>query len=129
LYRFIESRLPAPLAYPVLKQRILATLYDRDCHRNVIYNVMDEAFPTLMARIREMKREDYRRPAHLAQRTESAFIFGRVVSRLLREHPDLFITTIHDSIMTTAGDEEVVRGVMLDEFAQLGVHPTVRIER
>jgi hypothetical protein len=55
-------------------------------------------------------------------------MFGRVVPRIMRERPDLFISTIHDSILTPAGDGEFVRGVMLDEFAQLGVSPQVKIE-
>jgi hypothetical protein len=65
------------------------------------------------------------RATRLAQRTESACITGR----FRWEHPGLFITTIHDFIMTTAGDEETVRGVMLEEFARLGVYPKVRVER
>jgi hypothetical protein len=43
--------------------------------------------------------------------------------------PNLFLGTIHDSIMTTTGDEETVRGIMLEEFSRLGVHPTVKSER
>ena len=46
----------------------------------------------------------------------------------MRERPNLFITTIHDSVMTTAGDEDYVREAMLSEFRKLGIEPTVRIE-
>ena len=81
-----------------------------------------------MAFIRGVKQHDYRQLARLAQRTESDFIFGRAVSRVLRERPDLFIATIHDSVMTMIGNEEYVRDVMLTEFRKLGVEPTVRIE-
>jgi len=128
LYRFIESHLPAALDYGVLKRRVLATLYDKDCHRNAVYSVLDEQFPTLMQRTRDIKREDYRRLAHLAQRTESRFIFGQVVARLASEHPDLFCTTIHDSVMTTAGDEPIILDVMQDEFKQLNINPMIRVE-
>lgn len=79
---------------------------------------MEACFPVVMAALREMKRDDYRRAAHLAQRTESEFIIGRCVGRLRRENPDLFITTIHDSIVTTAGAERIVRGIMREEFAR-----------
>lgn len=127
-YEFIESRVPHAPERNVLKRRVLATLYDKDSHRNAIYSVLEEEFPTLMHGIRLVKREDYRHLAHLAQRTESEFIMGRCVKRLLVEHPNLFITTIHDSIMTTEGDEEVVRGVMLAEFEKLNIHATVRVE-
>jgi len=115
--------------YATLKRRVLATFYDRDSRRNVIYGILDKEFPTVMRGIREIKRLDYRHLAHLAQRTESEFIFGRVVARLLREHPDMFVTTIHDSVMTTAGDEDIVQSIMLDEFKKRNIPATVRIER
>jgi len=129
LYRFVESRLGDEMHYATLKRRVLATFYDRDSHRNVFYGILDKEFPMVMRGIRAVKRLDYRHLAHLAQRTESEFIFVRVVSRLLRERPGLFVTTIHDSVMTTAGDEETVKGVMLDEFKKLNIPATVRIER
>ena len=128
LYRHIEARLDGHMDYAVLKHRVLATLYDRDSHRNAIYRVLDKDFPTVMQGIRAIKRPNYRHLAHLAQRTESGFIFGRVVSRLAEEHPGLFVTTIHDSIMTTAGDEDTVRSIMLDEFEKLNIRATVRVE-
>jgi hypothetical protein len=82
-----------------------------------------------MTFIRRVKRGNHCRLAHLGQRAESDFIFGRVVSRLLRERPELFIATIHDSVLTTVGDEQYVRGVMLEEFRTLGIEPTVRVEK
>ena len=47
----------------------------------------------------------------------------------MRERPGLFIATIHDSILTTEGDEQYVRQVMLEEFGRLGVSPNVKVER
>jgi hypothetical protein len=91
--------------------------------------VLDEQFPTMMGMIRQLKRHNYRHLAHLAQRTESHFIFGCVVSRLQWEYPDLFVTTIHDSIMTTEGAAAVVHGAMMVEFRKLGIQPIVKFER
>jgi len=71
---------------------------------------------------------DYRRLAHFAQKIESRFMFGRVVPRLMADRPESFVSTIHDSVLTTAGSGEYVRQVMLDEFAKLGVSPIVRVE-
>jgi hypothetical protein len=84
--------------------------------------------PTVVRNMRDIKRPDYRRLAHFAQRIESAFMFGRVVPRLIEVRPDLFVSTIHDSILTAAGDAHLVRQVMLDEFAQLGLSPQVKVE-
>ena len=55
-------------------------------------------------------------------------MYGRVVPRIMELRPDLFVSTIHDSILTTAGDAHLVRQVMLDEFARLGVSPQVKVE-
>ena len=86
-------------------------------------------FPALMAALAEIKRGTIASRHTCAGRMESDFIIGRCVNRLAREHPALFITTIHDSIMTTEGDGEIVRGAMLEEFARLGVHPTIKVEK
>jgi hypothetical protein len=128
-YQRVASCLDKALLYDVLKRRALAALYDRPWHRNRVHGAIQSAFPALMEALAEIKRGDYRRAAHLAQRTESDFIIGCCVGRLAEEHPALFITTIHDSIMTTEGDEGIVRDTMLEEFARMGVRPTVRVER
>ena len=75
------------LPYDVLKRRALAALYDRPWHRNRVHAAIRSAFPALMEALAEIKRGDYRRAAHLAQRTESDFIIGCCVGRLAGEHP------------------------------------------
>jgi hypothetical protein len=110
------------------KHDIMVVFYDEPWHRNKAAAALDELFPAVMRDIRQLKRGDYRRLAHFAQRIESRFMFGRVVPRLMELRPDLFVATIHDSILTTAGDAEFVRQVMLDEFARLGLKPQVKVE-
>lgn len=110
------------------KKKIMAVFFDKPWHHNAVSRVLDELFPTVMEAMREIKRPDYKCLAHFAQGVESAFMFGRVVPRIMEERPDLFISTIHDSILTTSGDEEFVRGVMLEEFARLGLSPQVNAE-
>jgi hypothetical protein len=78
--------------------------------------------------VERMKQGDYRRLVHFAQRIESTFMFARVRPRIMEFRPNLFVSTIHDSILTTDGDEEFVRPVMLDEFAHLGLSPQVKVE-
>ena len=106
----------------------MIVFFDQPGHRNAVSAVLDQLFPTVMEAMRRFKRQDYRRLAHFAQRIESAFMFGRVVPRIMALRPDLFIATIHDSILTTAGDAEFVRHVMRDEFARLGLSPQVKLE-
>jgi len=127
-YGYVQSEAGLTLDCDALKQRVFAVLFGRNAQATAVSRMLDRRFPTLMAFIRRVKRGDHRRLAHLAQRTESQFVFGQVLSRLLRERPDLFVTTIHDSVMTTIGSENYVRGIMLHEFRRRGIEPTVRIE-
>jgi hypothetical protein len=110
------------------KKQIMVVFFDKPWHRNATSVVLDELFPTVMASMRRIKRGDYCRLAHFAQRIESEFMFGRVVPRIMERRPDLFITTIHDSILTPVGKAEFVRQVMLGEFARLGLSPQVKVE-
>jgi hypothetical protein len=126
LYQFVGDWLER--SRDEAKRGVMVVYFDKPGHHNAVSRVLNELFPTVMATMRRMKEGDYRRLAHFAQRNESAFMFGRVVSRIMTEWPDLFISTIHDSILTTSGDEEFVRGIMLDEFARLGLSPQVKVE-
>lgn len=110
------------------KHGIMVAFFDKPGHPNAVAKALDQLFPAVMQAMRRMKQGNHRRLAHFAQRNESAFMFGRVVPRIMELRPDLFVSTIHDSILTTAGDAEFVRQVMLDEFAQLGLSPQVKIE-
>ena len=126
LYQTVADRLGR--MRDAAKKRVMVVLFDRPWHRNKVSNILDELFPAVMEDARRIKQPDHCRLAHFAQRVESAFMFGRVVPRIMRERLNLFISTIHDSILTPVADAEFVRGVMLDEFAQLGVSPQVKVE-
>ncbi|MGA2062457.1 MAG: hypothetical protein ABSG67_18395 [Thermoguttaceae bacterium] len=110
------------------KRSVMVAFYDRPSHCNAVSMVLTELFPNVMEAMRRIKRGDYRRLAHFAQRIESAFMFGRVVPRIMELRPDLFVSTIHDSILTPVGEVEFVQQVMLDEFARLGLSPQVKME-
>lgn len=129
LYKFVHDRLPDGQDIAKTKQRVLTAFYDRDSHRNDVYRVLDESFPNLMAFLRYEKRDSYKQLAHIAQQEESRFMFRQVVPRLMRERPAMFVGTIHDSVLAPASEAEYVRDAMLAEFAQLGIKPTLRIER
>ncbi|MCX7424649.1 MAG: hypothetical protein NTW96_03325 [Planctomycetia bacterium] len=110
------------------KRRVMVVFFDKPWHSNAVSDVLEALFPTVMETMRRIKRTDYRRLAHLAQRIENAFMFRRIVPRIIQERPDLFITTIHDSILTTVGTEDYIRETMRDEFARLGLSPQVKVE-
>lgn len=92
--------------------------------------ILERQFPTIMRAIGELKRKDYKQASALLTRTESAFMFNQVVRRLMNEAPDTFVSTIHDSIVTTTDQVPAVTAMILDEFKRLcGLQPTLKAER
>jgi hypothetical protein len=60
------------------------------------------------------------------QRAESTLMIGGVCGRLAREHPDVPVLTIHDSIMTHKRHLPLVERLIREEFAKLGVQPQLK---
>lgn len=87
-----------------------------------------ERFPEVYGFMAKIKRKDFAHLSRLMQRYEAAFMFERVVGRLMEEHPDIYVVTIHDSILTPPRHVETVEAIILDEFEQLGLRPSVRVE-
>jgi hypothetical protein len=85
-------------------------------------------FPNVYEVVCEIKRKDYRHLAHVLQRVESSLIVNRVARRCMEEMPETFVATIHDSILTTPDAAEAVKAIMMQEFAGVGLAPTIRID-
>ena len=65
----------------------------------------------------------------LLQRIESEIILNRVSKRIERERPELPIFTIHDSVVTTRGNEYYIECVMKDEMEKaINLMPNTKIE-
>jgi len=110
------------------KSSVMKAFFGKPYHQTAASRVIEQRFPSVLREMREVKRSDYRHLAHCAQRIESAFVYGRVVPRIIREQPKLFITTIHDSVLTTEHDGPYVQQLMMREFARLGISPKVKLE-
>ena len=63
-----------------------------------------------------IKKLDKTNLPRLLQRIESHLILLVISKRISRERPDLPIFTIHDSIVTTEGNEDYVQQVMAEEL-------------
>jgi hypothetical protein len=85
-------------------------------------------FPNVYRVIREMKEADYRALAHALQRAESSLMIGGVAARMMREMPDAWIATVHDSVVTTTNQADSVLAIMKEEFAKVGLNPTINQE-
>jgi hypothetical protein len=87
-------------------------------------------YPTVADFLRNVKKKDYRNAAKYMQRAESRLIINCVCKRIMNEYPSCFISTIHDSILTTEDGVAIVKKVMYEEFAKYdGLRPYLREER
>lgn len=87
-----------------------------------------QLFPSVAKIITEVKKDDYRSLAWMMQRAESDLIINKICRRIMEEHPKCFISTIHDSILTTEDNIQMVKDIMVAEFKKLGLMPSLRIE-
>lgn len=87
-----------------------------------------DLFPSVANIIAHVKKDDYRSLAWMMQRAESDLIINKICGRIMEEYPKCFISTIHDSILTTAEHVDKVKSTMLEEFKKLGLLPSIRIE-
>ena len=85
-------------------------------------------FPTVYHVILDCKRERYQDLARKMQREEAKFILHTVCRRLFKYHEAVPVFTIHDSIMTTEEHVPLVRGIIIEEFDRIGLHPTLKEE-
>ncbi|MDD3962251.1 MAG: hypothetical protein WC155_06185 [Candidatus Cloacimonadales bacterium] len=91
--------------------------------------VFREHFPNVYEVFKNLKRGDHTRLAVLLQAIEAEIVLHRVAKRISRERRRLPIFTIHDSIVTTEGNEEYVKSVLEDEIRKaVGVAPQLSIE-
>ena len=86
-----------------------------------------DLFPNVDAVMRRLKRKDHAFLACLMQHYEACFMINTVCRRLMNTVPDAPVFTIHDSILTTEAHVKIVNEVMKEEFAFLGLHPTIRV--
>jgi len=88
-----------------------------------------DRFPTVYKVFSAIKREDKKTLAILLQRIEAYLVLDKICPRITQERPKLPIYTIHDSIVTTLGNEEYVKAIMEEELtATIGHKPSLKIE-
>src|SRR5262249_15458679 len=117
-----------------VKKRVLTAFYSRNRKvaerrwANKMKARIRRIYPSLAAMLSDLKTKDYRRAAHLMQHFEAAIVIHRVCGRLMREHRDIPLLTLHDGLFTTAQHISTVERVMRAEFAKIGVSPTLKRE-
>lgn len=88
-----------------------------------------EHFPQIYEIFRIIKVKNHAALAQILQRIESLIMIQNVVLRISKERPELPIFTIHDSVVTTVGNEEYVASVIQEEVLRLtGLNAQLGIE-
>ena len=91
--------------------------------------IFKDRFPDVYALFALIKRHDKTYLPRLLQRIESHLMLLVVAKRIAKERPALPILTIHDSIVTTVGNEEYVQSVLQEEMAKaIGFPPKLSLE-
>ena len=85
-------------------------------------------FPSVYYIIVQCKSERYQDLARMMQKEEAKFMLHTVCRRLLTYHSEVPIFTIHDSIMTTEEHVLLVKRIIGEEFARIGLDPTLKEE-
>jgi len=103
-----------------------------DRNREVLKKEEEEfkkLFPTIFRIIRAIKKDDYTQLAISLQRSESKLIINECVRKIRREKPDMFLSTIHDSLVGELKNLDYFRDVIEEVFLKYNLEPTVKKEK
>ena len=130
IYEYLMEKLKATETRQEFKIRFFrSVLY---CKENPKYISKDrrrfkELFPTVSEIISFYKKEDYRQLAIQLQRKEAEIMINSISKRLAEK--GIFILTIHDSILSTADNTDIIKQIIKDEFQnKYGLTPTIKIK-
>jgi len=90
-----------------------------DMNRNTLKKeevLFKQLFPTIFGFIREYKEEDYTNLAIQLQKVESKVIIHECINKIRTERPEMFVSTIHDSIVCEPINLDYVDGIIKDIF-------------
>lgn len=133
-YEFFAEKLKVNLTdknRTEFKKKIFGgVLFDRNRKNLSKYEkVFKEEFPIIFYCMRDMKKEDYKNIPIALQKLESKFIF-HCVDKLSKENENIELLTIHDSIVSVEGKEDIVYKVMMEEFYEMfGILPKIKVEK
>jgi hypothetical protein len=94
-----------------------------------IIDLMSSEFPTVHKFVTEAKLANHKDLAIGLQKAESELFIDRIVPRLIASLGEKdFVATIHDSIITNKSAVAKVESVIMDEFAKVGLKPTLKMQ-
>ena len=112
-----------------IKRRTLVdSFYSNGRYESLVRDRFNDKYPTVAGMLTDLKKHDYRRPSWVMQNREATMFIGRIACRIMVEKPDIPLTTINDSFLTTEEHADYIHAVAMDEFSRLGVTPTFKRE-
>jgi hypothetical protein len=91
--------------------------------------LFEKAYPTLARYLRSMKLAppmDHGVVGRVAQRIEAWVMIECICDQLMREHPEVHVVTVHDSLMVAKRHVALVQAIMEEEWASIGLRPAIR---
>ncbi|MHB8971321.1 MAG: hypothetical protein ACYC3X_18845 [Pirellulaceae bacterium] len=111
-----------------VKTALLTALYGKNHWHGKLQDHYEQTYPSVARMLREIKRKNHARAAHLMQNAESSLFIGTIAANLLKHNPALPLVTIHDGLYTTDEYLDTVRQAVLDEFRKINIQPTLHEE-
>ncbi|RAJ92693.1 hypothetical protein LX87_05024 [Larkinella arboricola] len=137
-YEYMQSRIKrangeADLTRNEVKETTLTTFFANPKDDRQYFKMHREAFcqvfPMVYGLFSLLKSKQYSTLAILLQNIEAILFLDHIANRISCERPELPIFTLHDSIVTTVGNEEYVETVMQEELQRLtGMKPSFKRE-
>ena len=121
-----EAFMQAGADRDTVKRSFLTAMYGQSHWRDAISDQLARQFPSITQTLLGLKKVDYRHASRLMQNVEACIFMDRIVRQIRRQQPTLFFTPIHDSILTIPSGTDRVQQVIKNEFAKLGIYPTVK---
>ena len=124
LYEYLGSHEEVPVRNWTKKQ-FFEVIFGKTRATSPMKSMFAEEFPNVAEVVRAHKKKDYRHLPRLLQNIEANFMINTVCRRIMNELPGAPVFTIHDSILTTRQFVSPIRDVMMEEFARLGLTPSL----
>jgi hypothetical protein len=120
---------------PVRKQAktiIFSSIFSPN--KSIAYNqsmvIFRDLFPDVYEIYRQIKQNEHRTLACLLQNIEAKLVLHIACKIIAEKQPELPIFTLHDSIITTSGNEQYVFEVLYDVLLNaIGIPPSLKFER
>ena len=101
--------------------------FGKNFYKTDLFKIFEEEFPDVAEFITKTKKKDYRLLSKVLMKVESYFVIERIIGGVLKEKPDNFISTIHDSFLLLKEDTDTLLKIIDFEFQPYGIKPSLKV--